>query len=154
MSIWFLINIIVFLLFTWKFYQSTLMPHIIIGGTAFCLILFNWTRHAVFSTLRSKISRKRKIFFAKISKKVLPFHKWIGTTAYLLVCIHAFMVIQRYGFQFSNLKMLSGSIALLIISFVVLTGWWRLFRPSYPMRIAHLVFDFSLFVFIVLHVFL
>src|SRR5699024_12346418 len=76
MNKWFFINVI-FLMFTWIkiliFYHGI---HTIIGGTALSLILYNWTRHAVFSTIRySYVSSKRKIRLATLSKCILPVHK-------------------------------------------------------------------------------
>lgn len=151
LSIWFLINFIAFIIFCWKITQSSLTLPILFGGLGFLLILFNWTRHAVFSTLRSKIPRKRKIFFAKTSKRILPFHRWIGSTAFILILFHVYLVIDRYGFHHSSWKMMTGLLALLCISFVVGTGWYRFYRPSYPIRITHLIFGMALFIAIMTH---
>lgn len=151
MSKWFLINLVVLLVLIWKLMSSHHSLHILVGGLGFLLFLFNWTRHAVFSTLRSQLERRKKIAFANLSKKILPFHKWVGTSAFVIIMIHAILVIQRFGFQINNIKMVSGLLALIILACVVLTGWMRLYRPSIKKRMAHLWFGLTLFSLAVIH---
>lgn len=104
MNKWFYFNFALLIFAFWKIATSSLLPHIIFGGLGLCLILFNWTRHAVFSTLRSPIERQKKIKFARLSKRILPFHKWIGTTALLMIVIHATLVISQFGLDLTNPK--------------------------------------------------
>lgn len=76
MNRWFFINLAVLVYALTKIIMTYSGVHMVLGGLGLCLILYNWTRHAVFSTIRSKnISRKRKITYANLSKKVLPIHK-------------------------------------------------------------------------------
>lgn len=154
MNKWFYFNFLVFIFAAWKVATSNLYPYIFFGAVGLALILFNWTRHAVFSTLRSSIDRNRKIKYANLSKKVLPFHKWVGTTALIIIIVHATLVIQQFGLHFTNIKMLIGIITGLILASVVLTGWMRLFRPSIRKRIAHLWLGLSMFFLIILHLIL
>lgn len=148
---WFYINLLVLYILIWKFANSSFLPHTIVGAIGFLLILFNWTRHAVFSTLRSNLERSKKIIFANISKKVLPYHKWIGTTALLIVIIHMTLIILRYGWQLSNFKMISGLFSGIVLANVVLTGWMRFIRPSVKKRMAHLWLGLTLFFLVVFH---
>lgn len=150
MNKWFYINFFVLFLFIWKVASNSLPPHIIVGAIGFLLFLFNWTRHAVFSTLRSNLERRRKIFYANLSKKVLPYHKWIGTTALITIIMHAILVIDLFGFQ-TTIKMISGLLAGIILACVVLTGWMRLFKPSVKKRMAHLWLGLSLFFLVIIH---
>ena len=154
MNKWFYFNFLLMAFASWKVATSSLLPHIIVGAIGLCLILFNWTRHAVFSTLRSPIERHKKIKYANLSKRILPFHKWIGTTALLLIIIHATLVISQFGLDLSNPKMLIGLIAGLILICIVLTGWMRLFRPSIRKRLAHLWLGLLIFFFVTLHLIL
>src|SRR5699024_4878822 len=111
-----------------------LIPHRILGGLGVLFILYNWTRHAVFSTIRSNISRERKIKFANISKKALPFHKWTGTTALILILFHAITVLQYFPFDLSNRKVLSGTFALIVLISLVTFGWLRHIRTTVHRR--------------------
>lgn len=151
MNKWFYFNFLVLIFAVWKVATSNLYPHILFGAIGLLLILHNWTRHAVFSTLRSSIDRNRKIKYANLSKKVLPFHKWIGTTALFMIIVHATLVIRQYGFHVTNLKMFVGMLTAAILTFVVFTGWLRLYWPSFRKRIIHLSLGLSMFFFIILH---
>lgn len=152
MNKWFYFNFLLIALTIWKISMGSLQIHIIFGAIGLCLILFNWTRHAVFSTLRSSIPRQRKIKYANLSKIILPFHKLIGTTALIIIVIHATLVISQFGLDLTNPKMSIGLIAGFILFGIVLTGWMRLFRPSIRKRFAHLWLGLSIFLMIILHV--
>lgn len=154
MNKWFYFNFFVFIFATLKVVTSNLNTYIIFGAIGLFLILFNWTRHAVFSTLRSSMSRHKKIKFANLSKKVLPFHKWTGTTALLMIIIHTTLVIKLFGFNITYPKMLVGILTSLILTSVVVTGWWRLYRPSIRKRKAHLWLGLTMFFLIILHLIL
>src|SRR5690606_41679687 len=88
-------------------------------------LLFPYTTlfrsHAMFSTIRSNISRKRKIKFANISKTLLPLHKWTGTSALLFVLLHFVLIFYFFGFV-PNTKMISGLLALFTLIGVVAFG--------------------------------
>lgn len=155
LSIWFFINFFVLLFAIWKISSGDLRLTILFGGLGFLFILYNWTRHAVFSTIRSKrVNRPRKIKFAQISKRLLPFHKWTGTLALIFILIHFFLVFHRYGFSFQNSKMLSGTLALIILVFMVSSGWIRFFKTTYFIRMVHLTLGFCLFISVVIHLIL
>lgn len=154
MSIWFLINLIVILFAFWKISTGYVGLPVIFGGLGLMFVLYNWTRHAVFSTIRSNISRTRKIKYATISKKLLPLHKYTGTTALILLVVHAILIIRAYGFSFFNLKMLSGLVTIIVLTLVVITGWLRYIRTTYRRRMVHLILGFCLFGLLLLHVIL
>lgn len=100
------------------------------------------------------MDRRKKIKFANLSKRILPFHKWIGTSALFLIGIHATLAIQRFGFHMQNTKITSGLITGIILTIVVITGWMRLFRPSAKKRMAHLYLGLTMFFFIIVHLIL
>src|SRR5690625_368309 len=105
MSYWFLLNTILLFIAIWKILSHPFLTlHIIIGAMAFLFYLFNWTRNAVFSTIRSLDHRQKKIKWANISKKILPYHRWIGTSALLFSIIHAVLVVNKFGFYFQSGK--------------------------------------------------
>ncbi|MEI3607409.1 hypothetical protein SPD48_17150 [Pseudogracilibacillus sp. SE30717A] len=154
MSKWFFINLVFLLVALWKIFSGYIGIHIIFGALGLFFFLYNWTRHAVFSTIRSDISRKQKIKFAKLSKKVLPIHKYTGTAALIFVLIHASFVISLFGFQFQNLKLLTGLLAGIVMILLVTSGWIRWFKTTYTIRIVHLTLGFTLFALALLHIIL
>lgn|SRR5690625_1202544 len=151
MSKWFFINFAVLLFALWKITTGHIGIHIIFGGLGLMLILYNWTRHAVFSTIRSNISRNRKIKYATISKRLLPLHKYTGTTALFLTLIHAALVVYYFGWQGTNMKMITGLLTVIILTLVVIVGWMRFIRTTYKRRMTHLILGFCLFGSVLLH---
>jgi len=155
MSKWFFMNAAVLVFVLFKLSTARYIgAHVVFGAFGLFFFLYNWTRHAVFSTIRSNISRERKIKFANLSKKVLPFHKYTGTAALLFIIIHATLVVSLFGFDIGDLKIASGFLAGLTLAALVISGWIRWFRTTYPIRIVHLSLGFTLFAFILLHLIL
>jgi len=153
MNKWFFINVI-FLMFTWikiiTFYHGI---HMVIGGTALTLILYNWTRHAVFSTIRSpNVSRRRKISLATLSKRVLPFHKWTGSLALVIALIHIVFVLQSYGLQMKQFKQVSGLLSVSTLVLLVLFGWLRWYKTTVRRRYIHWTLGYITIFIIILHV--
>lgn len=126
--------------------------HMIIGLAGLGVILYNWTRHAVFSAIRTHPNRQTKIKFAQISKKMLPIHKWTGTSSLLLILIHAFLVIKRYGLAVYPLKIITGLFALLVLVLMVSSGWLRWYRTTVNRRYLHWILGFILFFSALVHV--
>lgn len=153
MSTWLYINLLFVIIIVIKLSGSLeqLPAHIGFGLGGLMLAVFNWTRHAVFSTIRNSNDRKKKIRLANISKKILPYHRWTGTAALLLIGFHAYFVLEVYGFPLANQKVLSGLAAGIVLTVMVITGWMRLFFPSVRKRWVHLSTGFVLFFFLVLH---
>ncbi len=154
MSKWFFINLCLLLFAIWKISTGHLSIHIVFGALGLFFFLYNWTRHAVFSTIRSNISRKRKIKYATLSKKVLPLHKYTGSAALIFIIIHATLVISLFGFQLTNVKLLSGLLAGTTLLLLVIAGWIRWWRTTYTIRIIHLSLGFILFALVLLHIIL
>src|SRR5699024_2409456 len=106
---------------------------------------------AVFSTIRDSPDRKKKITFASLSKKALPFHKWTGSLAFMLIMAHAAFILSRFGFLWRLPKFASGLAAAIVLAALVTTGWMRLFRPSGKKRMAHIYLGLSMYFLILLH---
>ncbi|HEX6595054.1 MAG TPA: hypothetical protein VF095_10830 [Bacillota bacterium] len=155
MNKWFYFNALLLILAMWNLINHHSFPnlpvHIIIGFIGLLFILFNWTRHAVFSTIRSHRDRQTKIKYANLSKKVIPFHRWTGTTAFIVIFIHAGLVVQLYGWQWDHFKMVSGLLAIILLTTMVITGWLRLYWPSVPKRMAHLYGGLFMFFAMIAH---
>lgn len=89
---WFFFNSIVLFMrvagFTALFLPANLYA-ILFGFLGLLFFLFNWTRHAVFSTIRTSSNRPAKIRWVNLSKVIRPYHRWIGTSALVMIIIHA-----------------------------------------------------------------
>lgn len=153
MSIWFGINFFILLFVLWKISSGTLSIHILFGACAFLILLYNFTRHAFFATIRSNIPRKTKIKYANISKKVLPYHKWTGTLAFLLMTIHVSLIVYHFGFHPSSIKMMTGVVSAIIFTGVALFGWLRWYRTTVRRRYIHWILAFCLVFAALLHIY-
>lgn len=152
MSRWFIINGIFILFVIWKVATGNFTIPLLFGVLGFCFFMINWMRHAMFATIRSKIDRKRKIMLAKFSKRAMPFHKWTGTIAFIFILVHMILMVNLYGFQMNNFKMMFGLMACLLLFLTVIMGWFRFYRTTIRKRIWHLSFAFTLFYIIIIHI--
>jgi len=132
MSYWFYFNFILFCLLLWKVASHFSFPllkiHIIFGAIGFLFFLYNWTRNAVFSTIRQAKDRQIKIKLANLSRKAMPYHRWTGTLALVFILLHGIAVWNTFGFTWQNGKMMFGLLALLNLIAMVATGWLRLVK--------------------------
>ncbi len=74
MNKWFYFNFLLLVLGVWNIIERVQLPffpvHIAFGALGLFFFLFNWTRHAVFSTMRNTSNKQTKIRLANISKKL------------------------------------------------------------------------------------
>lgn len=154
MSFWFIINFLIIIYAIISFIIGYKTLALLFGLLALFFFMFNWTRHAMFASIRANIPRKRKVKLAQYSKKAMPFHKWTGTIAVIIALIHGIMMIKTYGFQMTSYKMMFGFMALVIMLLVVLSGWWRQMRTTARKRLIHLSLAFTLLYLIVIHILL
>ncbi|SFE20972.1 hypothetical protein SAMN05216238_11022 [Lentibacillus persicus] len=153
MNKWFYFNLLLLAAGIWQITEHSRFPaHVIFGAAGLLLFLFNWTRHAVFSTIRNTPNRQTKIKLANLSKKIVPYHRWIGTTTLIIILIHASLTINLFGFAWHNVKLLSGLIAGILLIAMVVSGWMRLFRSTGRKRMIHIWLGISLFIFISIHI--
>lgn len=151
---WFYFNATLFIFALYKVIYGSHLLVSLIGGLGLLFILFNWTRHAMFSTIRSNIPRQTKIKYAKLSKRVLPIHKWTGMTAFIIIIYHGYLAINLYGFNLGITKIFSGMFGIIVLTGIVIFGWLRWFKASYIKRIIHLWLGLLLFFVIIVHVIL
>src|SRR5699024_5932821 len=152
MNKWFYFNLLLFLFALYKVISGSHLLVSLVGGLGLLFILFNWTRHAMFSTIRSDIPRDIKIKYATISKRILPVHKWTGMTAFIVIISHGFLAIDLYGFNLGMTKIFSGMFGLVILTGIVIFGWLRWFKASYIKRMVHLWLGLLLFFVMIVHV--
>ena len=158
MNKWFYVNFFILVLGLWNVFTHFSFPalllHISLGLLGLLLILFNWTRHAMYSTIRDSHDRKKKIRIAQLIKKDMPFHRWTGTAALIIILMHGSIAAAQFDFQWNNGKLLSGLFAAIILTAVVATGWMRRIRPTGRKRMAHLYLGLSLVFLIIIHLLL
>lgn len=154
LSKWFYINIAILIFAFISIGTNYHGIHMLIGGLGLFFIIYNWTRHAVFTTIRSSNNRKMNIRLARFSKKVLPIHKWTGTAGLIIIIIHAVLVFNRYGILLSYMKLTSGLVAGIVLIIMVVTGWLRWYRTTVKRRYIHWTTGFILIAAIVIHLLL
>lgn len=152
MNKWFYFNFLLFLFALYKVISGSHLLVSLVGGLGLLFILFNWTRHAMFSTIRADIPRDIKIKYATISKRILPIHKWTGMTAFIIIIFHGFLAINLYGFNLGVTKIFSGMFGFIILTGIVIFGWLRWFKASYIKRMIHLWLGLLLFFVMIVHV--
>src|SRR5699024_2896403 len=136
MSVWFLFNAALLIWAVWNVTAGlsahTAYVHILLGFAGFLFFIFNWTRNAVFSTIRNAESRATKVRLARMSKRIVPYHRWTGTTALVLIILHGMSIVTLF--------------------ILVLSGWYRLlFDASLKIRRLHIGLGISMFCFTALH---
>lgn len=156
MSIWFLLNGMLLLWAIWNvalgISSHSSYIHILMGFAGFLLFIFNWTRNAVFSTIRNAENRQTKIRLARMSKRIRPYHRWVGTSALVMVILHGLAIVHLYGFNLTNMKILTGFLASINLLLLVLSGWYRLLvDPRIRIRKLHIRLGISMFVLVVIH---
>lgn len=156
MSFWFLLNAALLIWAIWNVTAGlsihTEYIHILLGFTGFLFFIFNWTRNAVFSTIRNVESRDTKVKLAGMSKRIRPYHRWTGTAALVIIILHGIFIINLYSFDLTNMKILTGFLASVNLLILVLSGWYRLLiDSSLKIRKLHIRLGISMFIFVVLH---
>lgn len=158
MNRWFYVNFSLLGLALWNVVRKNLFIHwqipILLGIISLLFVLFNWTRHAMYSTIREATDRQRKIKYATLSKKAIRIHKWTGTTALLFAIAHGISSWRTYKFTTYEIKMTVGFLALLLLLSVVIAGWLRHFWPTVKKRYWHLYLAMTMIFLVIIHVLL
>ncbi|MCG1010554.1 hypothetical protein J4760_11035 [Salinicoccus sp. ID82-1] len=156
MSIWFLLNGMLLIWAIWNvafgISSHASYIHILLGFAGFLLFIFNWTRNAVFSTIRNAENRQNRIRLARMSKRIRPYHRWVGTSALIIILLHGWAVIELYGFNLTNMKILTGFLASINLFVLVLSGWYRLLiDPRIRVRKLHIRLGITMFILVAIH---
>lgn len=158
MSIWFFLNGALLIWAAWNVAQSLAVQsvhhHLLLGFAGFLFFLFNWTGNAVFATIRNVDDRTVKIRLARFSKKIMPYHRWIGTLSFVFISLHGLAVIHLYGFNPGSMKVLTGLLASVNLLILVLSGWYSLLiHHNLKSRRLHLGLGISMFILTALHLY-
>jgi len=151
MNKWYLLNSLALGYALGSFFTGAISLPSFFGLLGLLLVIFNWTRHAVFKTIRESSDRQQKIKFANLSKRILPFHKWTGTAALVFIMIHGALMLNKYGLFLANKKITSGLLAAIILICLVISGWLRWYRTTPAKRYVHWGLGFLIFFFVLIH---
>lgn len=156
---WLLVNTItICLIVGWSFYQGYSSYYIlsakIFSQVAFVLFLVNVNMYFVLLLIRKGKDRNVKIKLAKISKKMMKYHVAIAVTAVVLIVLHGGMMISVQVHQLQNPKIVSGSVAFLVLATLLFSGMLRKLKASGFRRKFHYRMAFIFFAFIFIHIFI
>src|SRR5690625_1115820 len=154
MNIWYILNGLILIFAISKVAMKPISAITFFGLLGFLFIMFNWTRQAVFKTIRDSPYREQKIRFANFSKRVLPLHKWNGTIALILILIHSIFVIQMYGLLLTNKKIITELFAIIFLIFLVVYVCFRWLKTTPIRRYVHWGLGFTIFFLIIVHIIL
>ncbi|HLS07010.1 MAG TPA: hypothetical protein VK079_03575 [Bacillota bacterium] len=158
MNRWFYFNFGLLSLAIWNISQKNFFTHfqlsLLLGLIGLLFTLFNWTRHAMYSTIRESDDRQRKIKYAKLSKKAIPIHKWTGTAALVFIMTHGIINWQTYQLSVYQAKIISGFVAGTALLAVVIIGWMRHLWPTLRKRYLHLYSAMAMVFLVLIHIFL
>jgi hypothetical protein len=157
-TIWLIINFLLIIgMVVWSFLHETdgiaVQIATVFSQTAVILFLLNINMYFIFLIIRKAKSRKIKLTLAKISRKVMKLHVPIAITASSLIVLHIFLILLNVPLDLSNLKMLTGLIAVCSLVFTLFAGLLRRWKASGFRRKSHIVTAFLFFLFALLHVF-
>ncbi|GAB3068197.1 hypothetical protein GCM10027156_18690 [Salinicoccus sesuvii] len=69
-----------------------------------------------------------------------------------MVVLHGLAIIHLYGFDLTNMKILTGFLASLNMMVLVLSGWYRLLiDPRIRIRKLHIRLGISMFILVAIH---
>jgi hypothetical protein len=156
---WLLVNALtIVLIIGWSFFQGFTSYYMlsakIISQIAFVLFLVNVNMYFVLLLIRKGKDRLVKIKLAKISKQMMKFHVPIAVTGVVLIVIHGSMMLTIHFQQLQNLKIISGSIATLVLMVLLFSGGLRKLKASGFRRKFHYKMAFIFFGFMIVHIFI
>lgn len=154
MNIWYILNSLLLVYASYKFASSPITTAKIFGLLGLFFLMYNWTRHAIFKSIREAKERRIKIKFAKLSKRKLPLHKWTGSLALVLIIFHGVLILKDYGLLLENKKLVAGLISGSVLLLLVASGWLRFIKTTPVRRYVHWGLGFLIFFSVLLHILL
>jgi hypothetical protein len=156
---WLLVNALtIVLIIGWSFFQGFTSYYMlsakIISQISFVLFLVNVNMYFVLLLIRKGKDRLVKIKLAKISKQMMKFHVPIAVTGVVLIVIHGSMMLTKHFQKLQNLKIVSGSIATLVLMVLLFSGGLRKLKASGFRRKFHYKMAFIFFGFMIVHIFI
>ncbi|MBY0147620.1 hypothetical protein [Neobacillus niacini] len=123
---------------------------------AMILFLVNINMYFVFLVIRKSSVRQVKIRLAKFSRVMMKWHIPIAITATTIIAGHAAINLYEIApvIGYSNLKLVSGYLAMAVLSLTLAAGYLRHKKSSGFRRKFHLITAMAFFLVFFIHMFI
>lgn len=128
----------------------------LLAQIAVILFIVNVNMYFIFLVIRNTSQRKVKIRLAKFSRALMKWHIKIGVSATILILAHALINLSKVGpvIGFTHVKLLSGYLAILVLSMTLFAGFLRHKKSSGFRRKFHLTSAMIFLVVFLVHIFI
>lgn len=160
--VWLLLNSVIVVgtcIYIWIF-RSQDSSVVIVGQVfsqlAILLFFINVNMYFIFLVIRKTKVRKIKISLAKLSRRMMKSHIWIGIMGTILIVFHGGIMLVKVGgnIGYTHTKVLSGILSILLLMITIYAGYLRHKKSSGLRRKFHYVTAFLFTFFFLLHMFL
>ncbi|MEH7009299.1 hypothetical protein V7087_00520 [Neobacillus niacini] len=123
---------------------------------AMILFLVNINMYFIFLVIRKSLVRQVKIRLAKFSRVMMKWHISIAITATTIIIGHAAINLYEIApvIGYGNLKLVSGYLALSVLSLTLAAGYMRHKKASGFRRKFHLITAMTFFLVFFIHMFI
>jgi hypothetical protein len=161
-KLWIAVNsilIVVSVIYIWFFRphdSSLVIVAQLLAHMAMILFLVNINMYFIFLVIRKSSVRKVKIRLAKFSRVMMKWHISIAITATTIIVGHAAINIYEIApvIGYGNLKLVSGYLALSVLSVTLAAGYLRHKKSSGFRRKFHLLTAMAFFIVFFIHMFI
>jgi hypothetical protein len=161
-KLWIAVNsilIVVSVIYIWFFRphdSSLVIVAQLLAHMAMILFLVNINMYFIFLVIRKSSVRKVKIRLAKFSRVMMKWHISIAITATTIMVGHAAINIYEIApvIGYGNLKLVSGYLALSVLSVTLAAGYLRHKKSSGFRRKFHLLTAMAFFIVFFIHMFI
>jgi hypothetical protein len=128
----------------------------LLAQMAIILFLVNINMYFIFLVIRKSSVRKVKIRLAKFSRVMMKWHISIAITATTIIIGHATINLYEIApvIGYANLKLVSGYLAILVLSVTLTAGYLRHKKSSGFRRKFHLLTAMTFFIVFIIHMFI
>lgn len=146
----------IIILFTWLLRSHTeliVYVGLLCAQIASVLFLANLNLHFTILVIRKSTIQSVKTSFVKISRKLMRFHIPFAITGTAIILIHAVIMLRHYTafLGWTNPKLISGFVAILVLGANLFAGYLRHKRASGFRRKFHLRMAMTFAVFALIH---
>lgn len=159
--IWITVNVLVILaimIYVWVFNpspSSMVRSGQFFSQVAVLLFIVNINMHFIFKVIKKSERGSLRTILVKTARKMMRWHAPIAIVGTSLILIHAGIMFGQLGhvIGYAHPKMVSGYVALLILSVTLIGGYRRAQRATGFRRKFHLAFALLFGSFFLIHIF-
>ena len=159
--LWIALNsilIVLSVIYIWFFRphdSSLVITAQLLAQMAMFLFLVNINMYFVFLVIRRSSVRQVKIRLAKFSRIMMKWHIKIAISATTIIFGHAAINLYEIApvIGYSNFKLVSGYLAIAVLSLTLAAGYLRHKKASGFRRKFHLITAMAFFIFFLIHMF-